>query len=76
MLKYVLRSNPKGHGQLQLGIAVTRKIFYNTDLDEVEFLHDGQAEQHKEQAAEVQQQARLPNERIAPMTKPKKVQNT
>jgi len=37
-------------------------------LAEVEFLHDGQAAQHNEQAAEPQQHARLPSERIPPMT--------
>jgi len=36
-------------------------------LAEVEFLHDGHAAQHNEQAAEPQQHARLPSERIPPM---------
>ena len=36
-------------------------------LADVEFLHDGQAAQHSEVAAEVQQQARPPSERIPPI---------
>ena len=36
-------------------------------LAEVEFLQEGQAAQHKEHAAEPQQQARPPRDRIAPI---------
>ncbi len=36
-------------------------------LEEVEFLQEGQAAQHREQAADPQQQARAPTDKSAPM---------
>ena len=43
-------------------------------LEEVEFLHDGQQAQQREQAADPKQQARPPTERRAPMMTKRKYQ--
>ena len=57
-----------GERNMQDTIKVRRRMIAYMILDEVEFLHDGHAEQHKEQAAEVQQQARLPRDRMPPIS--------
>ena len=52
---------------MQLTIMVTRRRMAYMSLDEVEFLHDGQAAQQRLQAADPQQQARPPTDKRAPM---------
>ena len=48
-------------------INVSTRISAYIILADVEFLQEGQAAQHKEHAAEPQQQARLPRDRIPPI---------
>ncbi len=52
---------------MQDTISVRRRITAYIIRADVEFLHEGQAAQHSEHAADPQQQAKPPNDRIPPI---------
>ena len=52
---------------MQLTINVSKSINAYMILADVEFLHDGHAAQHIEQAADPQQHAKLPMDSIPPI---------
>lgn len=52
---------------MQETIKVTSMRMAYISLEDVEFLHDGQAAQQREQAAEPQQQANAPRDITAPI---------
>ena len=61
-----LACSPGARRTLQTTMVTSRRTAYMI-LEEVEFLQDGQAAQHREKAAEPQQQARAPTDIRAPI---------